>query len=113
MKIGVGNEMVIFETNWPSIFLKQFLNKKQFSKKLGVKRWTFSSIFFKFSEQKFLLANVTYGTFFTENARLQEWDFPEHANVTSQRRTSEDLIYGELPYRVGTQLILTRRYILL
>ena len=39
--------------------------------KYGVKRETFSSIYIKFSEEKFLLAKVTYKTYFTENTQLQ------------------------------------------
>ena len=39
--------------------------------KYGVKRETFSSIYIKFSEEKFLLAKVTYKTYFAENTQLQ------------------------------------------
>ena len=49
----------------------------------GVKREAFSSIYFKFSKEKFLLAKVKYGTYFSENARLQGWGYPEYAIATS------------------------------
>ena len=40
------------------------------------KREVSSSIHFKFSEQKFLLAKVKYGTYFSQNTRLQGWGVP-------------------------------------
>ena len=81
----------------------------------GVKREAFSLIYFKFSEQKFLLAKVTYETYVTENTWLQGWDCPEQVIMMSQRQISEDFIYRELSniYRVGAYLILSGIYVFL
>ena len=55
----------------------------------------FLSIYFKFSEHKFLLVKFKYGTYFSKNARLQGQGCPKHAVVTLQRQISENLIYRE------------------
>ena len=73
----------------------------------GAKGENFSSIYFKLSEQKFLLAKATYETYFTENTQIQRWGSPEH--------TIMKVLYIEhyLPHIVCGYLILSGRHIFL